>query len=118
MHICVFVGLLIGMPQFFALDINDIPVDQKPGTYPIEFNYTDENGNTHKQEITWTLTYPHTVVSYEEKEAIDARDLVVSNNSQPSLDAKSLITKMNASAWSLYDGVGVEITNVNVVPKN
>lgn len=100
-----------------AVSVDEIPVEQEPGTYPFELSYTDEHGNKKTREIKWTLKYPYTVISYEHQEAIDARDLVISSEEEIELTAQSLVQMMQASAWSIQDGAGIEIAHVDISPK-
>lgn len=91
-----------------------LSTDQPPGTYPIEFKYTDEAGQEHSTTINWTLTYPHTVVSYPNKEAINAQDKIVKAGTLEIYTSKDFILALNATAWSIENGSTIPITTVDV----
>lgn len=113
--IIVYIIVLLLFPvRFFALGVEDIPNNQKPGTYPIELITLDENGEQISTTLNWTLKYPHTVISYEFGESIDAQDLLLTDIDVATLTSQDLIEKMKASAWSIHTGQALLIANVDI----
>lgn len=82
------------------------------GTYPVVFQYVDEQGNSVTKTVYITILYLRTVISEQYSEGIDAHDIEVETDVFSTLTDAELITLTKAHAWRLDNGNSVDITTV------
>ena len=99
-------------------DASAITTATEAGSYPVTFQYTDENGKLITTTIYITIMYLRTTVSDQQGEGIDAHDIEVGTGIFDKLTDADLLTLTKAHAWNLADGTPVPITTITKTTKN
>jgi hypothetical protein len=101
-------------------DLDALTQTETAGTYPVTFQYQDENGNVVKKTVYITLMYLRTIISEEYGEGIDAYDIEIQQGMFEKLSDTDLKKLANAHAWRTDNGMEVAIVEVDrmVINKN
>lgn len=91
---------------------------EKAGTYFYPFTYTDENGVVSETQQQATIIFPYSVLNFELREGIDAKDIHTNIKNVDFLSHDELIKLARAHAWSMNDGSTIPIEKVELTKEN
>ncbi|MFV0392854.1 MAG: hypothetical protein ACK5LC_00440 [Coprobacillaceae bacterium] len=91
----------------------------KAGTYDVQIDAYDDNGKKYSKVVKVIVTFPNSVINYDNQEGIDATDIKIDKTEDiMSFSNQDLVDKANAHAWDLQTGEKVEIDSVKIDTQN